>query len=107
MELVISYIAKAMVLFTSMALYVYLFSSIIPKFIMKLRCKKENTCDRGIKKFIYPNGRCILYETELKIRGYVFIAVIFVSYVLELFKYLVLRENCVVSVAEISVSEDA
>ena len=71
MELVISYIAKAIVLFTSMALYVYLFSSIIPKFIMQLRCKKENTCDRGIKKFIYPNGRCILYETELKIRGYV------------------------------------
>ena len=71
MTLVISYIAKAIVLFTSMALYVYLFSAIIPKFIMKLGCKKENTCDRGIKKFIYPNGRCILYEPELKIRDYI------------------------------------
>lgn len=71
MEVVVSYVAKALVFFTSMVLYVYLFSAIIPKFIMKLRCKKENTRDRGIKKFIYSNGRCILYETELKVRNYV------------------------------------
>ena len=71
MEIVASYVAKALMLFTSMFLYVYLFSSIIPRFIMKLGCKKENTNDRGIKKFIYPDGRCILYEPELKVRDYV------------------------------------
>lgn len=71
MELVVAYIAKALMLITSMILYVYLFSSIIPRFIMKISVKKENTRDRGVKKFIYPNGRCVLYETELAIRRYV------------------------------------
>lgn len=71
MELVVAYIAKGLMLLTSIILYVYLFSSIIPSFIMKLRMKEENTCDRGIKKFIYPNGRCVLYETELDIRKYI------------------------------------
>lgn len=71
MELVISYIAKALVLITSMILYVYLFSAIIPRFIMRLSCKKENTRDRGLKKFIYPNGRSVLYEPELSVRKYV------------------------------------
>lgn len=71
MEVIISYIAKVLVLITSMVLYIYLFSAIIPKFIMRLKCKKENTRDRGIKKFIYDNGRCVLYEPELSVREYV------------------------------------
>lgn len=71
MELVVAYIAKGLMLVTSMVLYVYLFSAIIPKFIMKLSVKKENTRDRGLKKFIYPNGRCVLYETDLATRQYI------------------------------------
>lgn len=71
MELVVAYIAKGLVLVLSMVLYVYLFSAIIPKFIMKLSVKGENTRDRGLKKFTYSNGRCILYETELSIRKYI------------------------------------
>lgn len=71
MELVIAYVAKALMLITSIVLYVYLFSSIIPKAIMKVHILKENTCDRGIKKFVYPNGRCVLYETELATRKYI------------------------------------
>lgn len=71
MELMVAYIAKGLVLVLSMVLYVYLFSAIIPKFIMKLRVKKENTRDRGLKKFIYSNGRCVLYETELSVRKYI------------------------------------
>ena len=71
MELIIAYVAKGLLFVTSVILYVYFFSSIIPKTIMKLRIKSENTRDRGVKKFIYPNGRCILYETEFATRKYV------------------------------------
>lgn len=71
MALIISYIAKILMLIVSMVLYVYLFSAIIPRFIMKLSCKKENTRDRGIKKFKYPNGRCVLYEPEFSVRDYI------------------------------------
>ena len=71
MEFIIACIAKFLVLIISMVLYVYIFSSIIPKFVMKLRMKNENTRDRGVKKFIYSNGRSVLYETELSIRKYV------------------------------------
>lgn len=73
MELVVAYIAKAVLLITSIVLYVYLFSKIIPTFIMKAGLKNKNvtTCDRGLKKFIYPDGRCVLYEPELAARRYV------------------------------------
>ena len=56
---------------TSIVLYVYLFSVIIPKGIMRIKLKYQGTCDRGLKKFIYPNGRCVLYEPELLIRKYI------------------------------------
>ena len=73
MELVVAYIAKAVLLITSVVLYVYLFSKIIPNFIMKVGLKNKNitTRDRGLKKFIYPDGRCVLYEPELAVRRYV------------------------------------
>ena len=71
MESIIAYIAKALMLITSMVLYVYLFSTIVPKFIMKLSVKRETTRDRGLKKFVYPTGRCVLYEPELSIRKYI------------------------------------
>jgi hypothetical protein len=70
-ELLIAYIAKGLTLLISIILYVYLFSAVIPNFIMRLRVKRENTRDRGIKKFVYPNGRCVLYETELSIRKFI------------------------------------
>lgn len=71
MELIIAYVAKSLVLVMSMILYIYLFSRVVPRFIMKLKMVKENTRDRGLKRFVYPNGRCILYETELSARRYV------------------------------------
>lgn len=70
-DLLIPYVAKGLMLFTSIVLYIYLFSAIIPRFIMKVKMEGTNTCDRGIKKFIYPNGRCVLYEPELEIRKYI------------------------------------
>lgn len=70
MEIIMSYIAKGIVLIMSMVLYVYLFSTVVPKFIMKLRCK-VNTCDRGIRKYKYPDGRCVVYEPEISLRKYV------------------------------------
>ena len=71
MEVILAYVAKSLVLVMSMILYIYLFSRVVPRFIMKLKMVKENTRDRGLKRFVYPNGRCILYETELSARRYV------------------------------------
>ena len=81
---VIAYIAKGIVLIMSMVLYVYLFSSVIPQFIMKLRCK-VNTCDRGLKKYKYPNGRCVVYEPEIELRKYV---TTYALYVRDGYKYI-------------------
>ena len=70
-ELVVAYVAKGLMLLTSIVLYIYLFSSIIPRCIMRVKITNENTCDRGLKKFKYPNGRCVLYEPELEVRKYI------------------------------------
>lgn len=70
-EIIVTYAVKGILLITSIVLYVYLFSVIIPKGIMRIKLKYQGTCDRGLKKFIYPNGRCVLYEPELLIRKYI------------------------------------
>ncbi len=71
MENLLLGIAKGIVLIISIILYLKLFSSLIPGTIMRLSCKHENTRDRGIKKYIYENGRCVVYEPEINVRKYV------------------------------------
>lgn len=71
LEKILLCVAKAVVLLISITLYLKLFSSVIPKLIMRLRCKGNLTKDRGIKKYIYENGRCVVYEPEINIRKYV------------------------------------
>lgn len=71
MENLLLGIAKGIVLVISLALYLKLFSSLIPGAIMRLSCKGETTRDRGIKKYIYENGRCVVYEPEVNVRKYV------------------------------------
>lgn len=90
MNLIISYISRGLVLIISIILYVYLFSTIVPKFIMRLSCKDEATKDRGLKKFVYPRGRCVLYETEISVRKYVSN---YVLYTEDGFKYLKCKTN--------------
>lgn len=90
MNLIISYIARGIVLIISIVLYVYLFSAIIPKFIMRLSCKGDTTKDRGLKKFIYPNGRCVVYEPEISVRRFVSK---YALYTEDGFKYLICKTN--------------
>lgn len=71
MENLLTGIAKAIVLIISITLYLKLFSSLIPGVIMRLSCKRENTRDRGIKKYVYENGRCVVYEPDVNARKYV------------------------------------
>lgn len=70
-EVLLLALAKAIVFFVSVTLYLKLFSSLIPGSIMKLKCKGVRTRDRGIKKYIYENGRCVVYEPEINVRKYV------------------------------------
>lgn len=51
-------------------LYLFLLSSVIPK-ILKTYCIVSSGTDRGLKKFVYPDGRGILYEPHPSIRKYV------------------------------------
>ena len=71
MENLLLGVAKGIVLIISITLYLKLFSSLIPGAIMRLSCKGETTRDRGIKKYIYENGRCVVYEPEVNVRKYV------------------------------------
>ena len=71
MEKLLLCAAKGIVLLISIILYLKLFSSIIPGIIMRLRCKGTLTKDRGIKKYIYKSGRCVVYEPDVNVRKYV------------------------------------
>ena len=71
MENLLLGIAKGIVLIISLALYLKLFSSLIPGAIMRLSCKGETTRDRGLKKYVYEGGRCVVYEPDVNVRKYV------------------------------------
>lgn len=70
-EVLLLSVAKAIVFIISIILYLRLFSSLIPGSVMHLKCKGTRTKDRGIKKYIYENGRCVVYEPEINVRKYV------------------------------------
>lgn len=53
------------------AIYVILISSVFPKFILKVRCTEKESRDRGLKKYLFPSGRGVLYAPHPSNRGYV------------------------------------
>ena len=71
MEKILLCSAKAILVFISITLYLKLFSSTIPNLIMRLRYKGTVTRDRGVKKYVYENGRCVVYEPDINVRKYV------------------------------------
>ena len=51
--------------------YVVLLSDVFPKCFLKTRYAYSSSMGRGLKKFVFPNGRGVLYEPHPHIRKYV------------------------------------
>lgn len=70
-ELIISTVAKVFIFFLSSGLYIFLTVKGIPHFALRHTFVGERTRDRGIKKYVFEDGRAVVCEPELKYRKYV------------------------------------
>lgn len=54
----------------SLVIYGYLVSFVIPHLCVKWKTPNKLRGDRGIKKYVFPEGRSVVYEPELRVRRY-------------------------------------
>jgi len=69
-------------------IYLILVGTVLPKWFMKVRCSVTESRDRGMKKYIFPEGRGVAYEPHPSVRKYIHRYVLFVS---EGYKYIKCR----------------
>lgn len=55
----------------TLAIYAFVMSSLFPKHLLKISYDVSPIMGRGLKKFVYPEGRAVLYEAQPDIRKYV------------------------------------
>lgn len=68
---ILSAVSVVFFVFISIVFYVFCVSSFLPRTMIKLKFIPEEIKDRGLKKFIFDNGRSIVYEPSPEIRKYV------------------------------------
>ena len=70
-DLIFSYIVKAILILTFCVLYVFLISKVFPSLFLKTKETHIIPTDRGIKKYIFDNGRAIVYVPETNTQKYI------------------------------------
>ena len=70
-DLIFSYIAKAILIITSCFVYIFLVSKFFPEIFLKSKIKKAVPKDRGIKKYVFNQGRAIVYTPDTKTQKYI------------------------------------
>ena len=71
MEEVVKSIFSVTVYLVIILIYVFLIAKIIPKYCLKISGDSNYTLGRGLKKFVYPDGRAVVYEPHPSIRKYI------------------------------------
>ncbi len=70
-DLIFSYIIKSIFIIASCFLYVFLISKILPQLFLSSKRKKAEPKDRGIKKYVFDQGRAIVYIPEPNTKKYI------------------------------------
>ncbi|MBQ8409089.1 MAG: hypothetical protein IJY39_09540 [Clostridia bacterium] len=70
-ESIMTYIADAIFLIVSLILYVFVTACLLPKILLVPTCNASSVKDRGIKKYIFEQGRAIVYQPAVAERRYV------------------------------------
>lgn len=70
-ETVLNYFAGAIILILSLILYVFFTACLLPKLLLIPKFRSADTGDRGIKKYLYEDGRAIVYEPTAQVRKHI------------------------------------
>lgn len=71
MDYIIAAICLFVLFLFELLLYMISISTILPKCTLWTRYTLKKSNDRGVKKYIYPNGRGVAYEPHPKMRKYI------------------------------------
>ena len=71
MNTVVEIVATACILLCSAILYVFLIACILPRLVLKPRYDLSVMQDRGIKKYVFDQGRAIVYEPSVHAARYI------------------------------------
>lgn len=70
-DLIFSYIVKTILIILCCCLYIFLITKIFPTIFLKVQKKDTTPKDRGIKKYVFENGRAIVYIPEPSTKKYI------------------------------------
>ena len=70
-EIVLSTMAWLLGFILSASLYVFFVALVLPKLFLKPKYTVKAPCDRGLKKYLFPDGRAIVYKPSLCVSEYI------------------------------------
>jgi hypothetical protein len=65
------FVLQSVFFLISLVLYVFLTACVLPCFLLKFQFSATTIRDRGIKKYLFENGRAIVYLPDPAIRSYI------------------------------------
>jgi hypothetical protein len=68
---IMGYVYRSSFYLISIAVFILLVGRVLPYCCLKLQYTDQTSRDRGLKKYKFPEGRAVLYETHPSIRRYV------------------------------------
>lgn len=68
---IIACVLGAILVVLSIILYVFITAYLLPRIFIRPCYRSDNICDRGVKKYLFENGRAIVYEPKQSVREYV------------------------------------
>jgi hypothetical protein len=87
-DAIIKAVCLAVLFIFEIILFLIATGSVLPSIFMRVRCSVRTTRDRGMQKYVFPDGRAVAYEPEPATRKYIHRYVLYVS---EGYKYLKCR----------------
>ena len=70
-DLIFSYIVKALLIIVCCCLYIFLISKIFPAIFFQARKNNTSPKGRGIKKYVFDSGRAIVYYPDPNTKKYI------------------------------------
>ncbi len=71
MENIVNSVCLSVLVILEIAVYLSIIGSLAPKLFLKIRYTVKESSDRGLKKYIFPSGRGVVYEPHPSIRKYI------------------------------------
>lgn len=78
-DMIIGYVLEAILMFFVFFAYAFVVGTVLPKRLLKVNYLPGMPSDRGLRKYVFPEGRGIVYEPHPSARKHVLLYMLFVK----------------------------